>query len=80
MGLYDKIVENLTKEGICFFELGGVEPNPKLSLVEEGIKLVKQENIDFILAVGGGSVIDSAKAIAVGAKVDFIPWKFYIKE
>lgn len=80
MGLYDKIVENLTKEGICFFELGGVEPNPKLSLVEEGIKLVKQENIDFILAVGGGSVIDSAKAIAVGAKVDFSPWKFSIKE
>src|SRR5690554_4205110 len=64
-GLYEEIVEALNKDKIDFIELGGVKPNPRLSLVYEGIKLCKKEKVDFILAVGGGSVIDSAKAIAM---------------
>ncbi len=79
-GLYDKIIYQLKEADIDYVELGGVMPNPKLSLVEEGVALAKKENVDLILAVGGGSVIDSAKAIAVGAKVSFSPWKFSVKE
>ncbi|MGM9969318.1 MAG: iron-containing alcohol dehydrogenase [Anaeroplasma sp.] len=79
-GLYDVIIDKLKENKIDFLELGGVEPNPKLSLVHKGVELCKKEKIELILAVGGGSVIDSAKAIAVGAKVDFSPWKFSIKE
>ncbi len=75
-GLYDKIIASLKASKIVYFELGGVEPNPKLSLVHKGIELVKREKIDFILAIGGGSVIDSAKSIAVGAVVDFDTWLF----
>ena len=66
-GLLDKVKKALDEEGISYVELGGVRPNPELSLVREGIALCKKENIDFILAVGGGSVIDSMKAIANGA-------------
>ena len=77
-GLLAKIQQLLQQENLEFFELEGVEPNPKLSLVEEGIKLVKREKIDFVLAIGGGSVIDSAKSICVGAMVDFSPWQFSI--
>lgn len=69
-GLYEKIVNLLNENSIEFIELSGVKPNPVLSLVNEGVNLCKQNNIDFILAVGGGSVIDSAKAIAAGAVVD----------
>lgn len=79
-GLYDLVVTKLKENNIDFIELGGVEPNPKLSLVLEGVKLCKENNIDFILAVGGGSVIDSAKSISNGALVDFNPWLFSIKE
>lgn len=79
-GLYDKVINQLKQSNIEYVELGGVEPNPKLSLVLKGIELCKKENVDLILAVGGGSVIDSAKSIAVGSKVDFSPWKFSIKE
>ena len=75
-GLYDKVVNSLNQAGVTFIELSGVEPNPKIELVRYGVELVKQEQVDFILAVGGGSVIDSAKAIACGAKVDFDPWLF----
>jgi alcohol dehydrogenase YqhD (iron-dependent ADH family) len=66
-GLYDRVVGSLRESGIAFFELGGVKPNPRLSLVHEGVDLCRKNNVDFILAVGGGSVIDSAKAIALGA-------------
>lgn len=76
-GLYDKIVKNLKDEGIEIFELGGVLPNPRLSLVREGIKICKDNNIDFILAVGGGSTIDSAKAIGAGVKYDGDVWDFF---
>lgn len=78
-GLYDKITNLLKDSDIEIFELPGVMPNPKLALVKKGVKICKDNNIDFILAVGGGSVIDSAKSIAVGALVDFDPWLFQIK-
>lgn len=76
-GIYDQVVAELEKAGIRFFELGGVMPNPRLSLVEQGIDICRRENIDFILAVGGGSVIDSAKAIASGVHYDGSVWDFY---
>jgi len=65
-GLLDKICGLLTEGGVEFVTLGGVVPNPRLSLAKEGIALCRQEGVDFILAVGGGSVIDSAKCIAYG--------------
>ncbi len=75
-GLYNQVVSSLKENNIEFVELGGVVPNPRLSLAEEGAELCKREGVDLILAVGGGSVIDSAKAIAIGACNDDI-WKFY---
>lgn len=65
-GLYERVIESLKKEEISFVELGGVEPNPDVELVKKGIEICKKEGIDFILAIGGGSVIDSAKLIANG--------------
>ncbi|MBU5485228.1 iron-containing alcohol dehydrogenase [Clostridium sp. MSJ-11] len=76
-GLLDRVVKSLSEIGIEYTTLGGVKPNPRSGLVYEGIKLCKDENIDFILAVGGGSTIDSAKAIAAGAKYDGDFWDFY---
>lgn len=76
-GLLDKIKSSLDKAGIDYIELGGVVANPRLSLVYEGIELAKSKGVDFILAVGGGSVIDSAKAIAYGAAADFDVWDLY---
>ncbi len=76
-GLLDNVEEELRKAGIEYIELGGVIPNPRLSLVRKGIKLCKDEQIDFILAVGGGSVIDSAKAIGYGAASEGDVWDFY---
>ena len=63
---------------ITVIELSGVKPNPRLSLVQQGIKLCKEHGIGFILAVGGGSVIDSAKAIALGALYSGDVWDFYL--
>jgi alcohol dehydrogenase len=65
-GLYERVIKSLADAGIEFIELSGVQPNPVLSMVKEGIELCRKNNIGFILAVGGGSVIDSAKAIAIG--------------
>ncbi|OLS03416.1 iron-containing alcohol dehydrogenase [Tissierella creatinophila] len=76
-GLYDEITSILEKINVNYYELGGVEPNPKLSLVQEGIAICKEKNIDLILAVGGGSAIDSAKAIGIGAKYDGDVWDFF---
>ncbi|MBP5423712.1 MAG: iron-containing alcohol dehydrogenase [Paludibacteraceae bacterium] len=76
-GLLDRVTQSLKKENIEFIELGGVQPNPHDSLVYKGIELCKKENIDFILAVGGGSVIDSAKAIAMGVPYEGDFWDFY---
>ncbi|MDD2971356.1 MAG: iron-containing alcohol dehydrogenase [Lachnospiraceae bacterium] len=78
-GTYDVVVDSLQRAGIPFVELGGVKSNPRLSLVEEGIQLCREEQVDFILAVGGGSVIDSAKTIAVGACYDGDVWDFFSK-
>ena len=77
-GLLDKVEASLKKENIPFVELGGVKPNPRSGLVYEGIELCKKEKIDFILAVGGGSTIDSAKAIAAGVVYDGDFWDFYM--
>ncbi len=66
-GLIDRVKVSLTQAGVAFEELGGVMPNPRSGLVEEGVRLALDRKIDFILAVGGGSVIDSSKAIAIGA-------------
>ncbi len=76
-GLYDTVVSSLKEHGVVFSELGGVMPNPRLSLVREGINLCRERKIEAILAVGGGSVIDSAKAIASGVQYDGDVWDFY---
>ena len=76
-GLLGKIRDSLRASGIGFTELGGVKPNPRDTLVYEGIDLCRKEGIDFILAVGGGSVIDSAKAIAMGVPYEGDFWDFY---
>ena len=79
-GLLDRIFRSLEEEGIPYVSLGGVVPNPRLSLVYKGIELCRREGVDFILAVGGGSVIDSAKAIGYGAANEGDVWDFYAKK
>ncbi len=76
-GLLDRVEESLKKEGIPYVMLGGVKPNPRSGLVYEGIELCKKEGVDFVLAVGGGSTIDSSKAIAAGVVYDGDFWDFY---
>jgi len=76
-GLYDRVVKSLQGAGVEWVELGGVKPNPVFSLVEEGVRLCSQHNVEMILAVGGGSVIDSAKAIALGACYEGNSWDFF---
>ena len=75
-GLYDEVMNSLKESGIEVVEMGGVEPNPKLSFVREAVKLAKEEQVEMILAVGGGSVIDSCKYTASGAMADCDPWDF----
>lgn len=77
IGLYDKVMHSLHEAGIEVFELGGVKPNPRLSLVRKGINLCQEQEIPFILAVGGGSVIDSAKAIAAGVHYEGDVWDLF---
>lgn len=76
-GLLDRVNESLRAAGLACVELGGIKPNPKSDLVYEGIELCRRENVDFLLAVGGGSVIDTAKAIAAGAVYDGDFWDFF---
>ena len=76
-GLLDRVINSLKREKIEFVELGGVQPNPHDSLAYKGIDLCRKEKVDFILAVGGGSVIDSSKAIAMGVPYDGDFWDFY---
>ncbi len=76
-GLLDRVKASLTAQGIAYVELGGVQPNPRSGLVYQGIALCRKEAVDFVLAVGGGSTIDSAKAIAAGAVYDGDFWDFY---
>ncbi len=75
-GLYDEVMESLKENGITVIEMGGVEPNPKLSFVKEAIKVAKENKVQMILAVGGGSVLDSSKYTAAGAVYDGDPWDF----
>ena len=79
-GLYDEVMEILNKAGIGVVELGGVEPNPKLDMVRKGIELCQKEDVSFILAVGGGSVADSAKAIAAGFLCGGDVWECFVGE
>ena len=79
-GLLDRVKKSLEAEGIAYVELGGVQPNPRDTLIYKGIELCRKENVDFILAVGGGSVIDSAKGIAVGVGYGGDFWDFYEKK
>ena len=76
-GLFDRVVNTLNKEGLYFTELGGVQPNPRRSFVENGIGIAMDEKIDFLLAVGGGSVIDTAKSIALALANNGEYWKFF---
>ena len=78
-GLYDKVIKSLKSENVMFVELGGVMPNPRVSLVREGIKICREEGIELILAIGGGSVIDSAKAICAGVPYNGDVWDFCVK-
>lgn len=77
-GLLDTVSSSLRAQGISCLELGGVHPNPRLGLVREGIELCRKEGIDFILAIGGGSAIDTAKAIGVGVPYEGDVWDFYL--
>ena len=77
-GLLDRVKTSLRAAGVEWVELGGVKPNPRLSLVHEGVRICKQEKLGLVLAVGGGSAIDSAKAIAMGAVIDHDVWNFYV--
>lgn len=79
-GLYDTVKKCLEEKKIPYEELGGVKPNPRSGLVYEGIELCRKKGIDFILAVGGGSTIDSSKAIAAGTCYDGDFWDFYSKK
>ena len=76
-GLIQRVRQSLDEAGVSYVELGGVVPNPHLSLVYQGIELCRKAHVDFVLAVGGGSVIDSAKAIAYGLANDGDVWDFY---
>ena len=75
-GLYDEVMASLSESGIKVIEMGGVEPNPKLSFVREAIKVARENDVELILAVGGGSVLDSSKYTATGAKYDGDVWDF----
>ncbi|KSU59463.1 butanol dehydrogenase [[Bacillus] enclensis] len=79
-GLYDQVISILNSIDAEVHELSGVDPNPRLSSVREGVKICKENDIDFLLAVGGGSVIDCTKAIAAGAKYDGDAWDLVTKK
>lgn len=76
-GLFDRVVGSLSAAGVEWIELGGVQPNPRLSLVYEGIRICRENNLELVLAVGGGSVIDSAKTIAAGVCYPGDVWDFF---
>jgi alcohol dehydrogenase YqhD (iron-dependent ADH family) len=79
-GLYDSVLNELKEIGAEVFELPGVEPNPRISTVRKGVQICKEEGIEFLLAVGGGSVIDCTKAIAAGAKYEGDAWDLVTKK
>jgi len=77
-GIYDQVVQSLQEAGMKIVEHPGVQSNPVLSHVQQGINLAKKHQVDVIVAVGGGSVLDSSKAISAGALVEHNVWKFFI--
>lgn len=77
-GIYDDVVKELKENNIPYFEISGIEPNPRVTSVKEGVNICKENNIDFILAVGGGSTIDCSKAIAAAYYYDGDPWDLVI--
>ncbi len=77
IGLYDRVLEKLHNAGAEVFELSGIEPNPRIESVREGVKICKEQSIDVILAVGGGSTLDASKFMAAGACVEHDPWEFF---
>lgn len=79
MGLYDKVVAEIKNAGLELFELSGIEPNPRIDSVRKGAQMCKDNEIDVLLAVGGGSTIDATKYMAAGACVDHDPWDFLSK-
>ncbi len=79
IGLYDAVVAEIRKAGLTLFELSGIEPNPRIESVRKGANICKDEKIDVLLAVGGGSTLDATKFMAAGACVDFDPWDFFSK-
>jgi len=79
-GIYEKITSLLDQNGIFYKELSGIKPNPRVSSVREGIKIIRENGLDFIIAAGGGSVIDACKGIAAGWTYDGDPWDFYLRK
>jgi len=77
-GLYDTVIDIFVKNHMVYYELAGVQPNPRISLVRQGITLCREHDIECIVAVGGGSVIDSAKTIATGFYHDEDPWNLFV--
>ena len=77
IGLYDRVIEELRKAEMEVFELSGIEPNPRIESVRKGVEICKNEGIDVLLAVGGGSTIDATKFMAAGACVDHDAWEFF---
>ena len=75
IGLYNKVIEELNKHNIEFIELGGIKPNPEIYTADQGAKLIKEHQIDFILAVGGGSVLDNTKHMAIASKSELSSWE-----
>lgn len=79
LGLYDKIVAEIKNSGLELFELSGIDPNPRIDSVRQGAQLCKEQKIDVLLAVGGGSTLDATKYMAAGACVEHDPWDFFAK-
>lgn len=77
-GLYDRVTEILNSNGVSYVELSGVQPNPRITSVREGVKLCRENQVELVLAVGGGSVIDCAKIIAAGVYYEGDPWDFFL--
>lgn len=79
-GLYDKVLAQISKAGIVHYDLSGVAPNPRIDLVREGVRICKEKQVELVLGVGGGSVMDTAKMVAAGACVEWDTWDFFGKK